>query len=100
MEARLQVLHMGLQTTLIKVRQKWWITKGRATIKKYLHRCLVCKIYQGKPYTPPPMPPLPTFEGKMCKPFEVTGLDYFGPLSVKCEDNENLTIKRWVFLLV
>lgn len=31
-EAYLQMMHMRFQTTLNKVRQKWQITKGRATV--------------------------------------------------------------------
>lgn len=34
-EAHIRSMHMGLQTTLNEVRQRWWITKGRATVKKY-----------------------------------------------------------------
>ncbi|VDD84959.1 unnamed protein product [Enterobius vermicularis] len=39
--------------------------------------------HQGKPYALSRMPPLPTFEGNSCRPFEIIGLDYFGPVLVK-----------------
>ena len=44
------------------------------------------------------MPPLPTFEGNSCRPFEIIGLDYFGPVLVKLEDNTHIKIKKWVCL--
>ena len=85
---------MGLQATLSKVRQKWWITKERATVKKYLNRCIICKKYQTKPYPLSTMPPLSIFKGKECRPFKITGLDYFGPVLVKREEDEKGIMKR------
>ena len=87
---------MGLQATLTEVRQKWWITKGRATVEKCLEQCIICKIYQGKQCAPLNTPPLPAFKGKPCKPFEIVGLDYFGPIPVRLERNEKTAIKRSV----
>lgn len=44
------------------------------------------------------MPSLPPFKGMQCRPFEVIGLDYFGPVSVRSEENASNTIKGWVCL--
>ena len=46
-EAHLRTMHMGLQSTLTELRQRWWITKGKATVKKYLRQCIMCKRHQG-----------------------------------------------------
>lgn len=87
-------MHMGMQTVLAESRRKWWITKARTTIKKYLRKCIICKKYQGPPYARFQMPALPSFKGQKCKPFEITGLDYFGLVALKADDVINTTIKK------
>ena len=90
-DAHLRTMHMRLQSTLTELRQRWWITKGRATVKKYLRQCIICKRYQGKPYELSRIPPIPTFKSDRCRPFKITVL-------VKSEDNTHTKIKRWVCL--
>lgn len=36
--------HQGTNATLANLRQKYWIPKGRQTVKKCLRKCLQCKI--------------------------------------------------------
>ena len=42
------VQHYGLESTLNKLRQTYWITNGRQTVKKILSKYIVYKIIQGK----------------------------------------------------
>uniref|UniRef100_A0AC34GT32 Integrase zinc-binding domain-containing protein n=1 Tax=Panagrolaimus sp. ES5 TaxID=591445 RepID=A0AC34GT32_9BILA len=52
--------HSGVPHTLSKVREKFWLTSGRATVKKILQKCKICKIWKGKPFAMPNMPSLPS----------------------------------------
>ena len=52
-------------------------------MKKLLHECTICRRLQGKPYSPPSAPPLPSFRITKAQPFTITGVDFAGPLYVK-----------------
>ena len=45
--------HCGVESTLNKLRQSYWIIKERQTVKKVLSKCIICKIVQGKTLLPP-----------------------------------------------
>ena len=81
LKAHERVFHNGMKETLTEVQARYWIVKGRSLIKKLLRKCLVCKRYEGKPYTAPiPPPPLPEFGVTMEPSFSSTG-----PLYIKDE---------------
>lgn len=61
-----------------------------------MRQCTICRKHQGESYALSNMPRLPAFKGNPCRPFEIIGLNYFGPISVRFEENERTTIKRWV----
>ena len=48
--------HSGVNATLNLLRTKFWIIRGRETVKKYLKKCIMCKIVQGKTLKPPDCP--------------------------------------------
>lgn len=58
--------------------------------------CAICKRHQGSHYAYPTMPDLPSERVNQSRPFENTGLDYFGPLYIRSLDNQNQ--KVWVCL--
>lgn len=89
-----QSLHSGVSQTLSNVRYKYWIPQGRATIKSVLRTCNICRRHEGGPYKMPPLAPLPSARVRESQPFSRTGLDYFGPLYIKTENNA----KTWVCL--
>ena len=83
-DAHEKVLHHGVESTLDNIRSRFWIIKGRKTVKLVLRKCIVCKRYQAKPALPPETPDLPDFRTYISTNcFQVTGLDYAGPLYVK-----------------
>ena len=55
----------------------------QATVKKYLKKCITCKIVQGKTLKPPDCSLLPKFRLECNHAFENVGLDYAGPLFIK-----------------
>ena len=67
-ECHERVVHGGIKTTLKELRSKYWIVHGRNFIKTVLCKCVVCRRSQGKQYSPPPAPPLPSFRVKEAKP--------------------------------
>ena len=57
-DAHERVLHHGVESTMGHVRLKFWITRGRRTIKDVIRKCVVCKRHQGKTMVSPPSPDL------------------------------------------
>ena len=81
------ISHAGVQDVLCKVREQYWIIKGRQTIKKALSSCMICKKSEGAAFKLPPSPPLPKFRVEDLRPFEVCGVDYTGAILIKnCND--------------
>lgn len=88
-------LHTGVSQTLSLIRHRFWIPQGRSAVKRVLRSCIVCRRHEGGPYKMPLMPPLPTERVTESPPFTYTGVDYFGPLSIKRSKNKE---KVWVCL--
>ena len=93
------VFHGGLNATLTEVRTKYWITKGRQTVKKKIHKCVICRRFQGQHYPIPPSPDLPNFRVQGERAFTSVGVDFAGPLYVKpeCDCKPEMT-KVWIAL--
>ena len=85
-DAHNRVLHHGVETTLSYIRSKYWIIKGRKTVKDTLRKCIICKRFQGKVLCPPTTPDLPNYRVDGCYSFHTVGLDYAGPLYIKNKD--------------
>ena len=79
-----KTFHAGVNHTLAQIRMKYWIPKGRAEVKRVLRKCNVCQKYQGGPFKMPSMSPCQNNKVIRSLPFQHTGLDYFGPLYIKC----------------
>ncbi|XP_064464904.1 uncharacterized protein LOC135376233 [Ornithodoros turicata] len=71
--------HTGVQDTLCEIRQKYWIVRGRQTVRRALHTCLQCKRRRLDPETAP-VAPLPRERITPTSPFDVVGVDFAGPL--------------------
>lgn len=84
--------HVGVTQVLSILRKNYWIERGRIEIKKVLKKCPDCIRLDVGPYRPPDFPPLPLERTSICVPFTYTGVDFFGPLYVKCCD-DNLQVK-------
>ena len=94
-KAHVRVLHNGVRETLAELRSSYWIVKGRSLIKGILQQCRVCRRHEGKPYSAPPPPPLPTFRVTEAPPFSFTGVDFAGPLYVRMD---GVVKKVWICL--
>ena len=85
------------RTTLAKIRERYWIIRGRNAVKNVLKKCVACKRYQGKTMRTPTETDLPGFRvNHMTFAFSTPGLDYAGPLFVK---NKGLPSSKVYILL-
>ena len=83
LDAHEKVLHMRTETTLNKLRTRFWIIRGRQTVKNVISKCVICKVAQGRTLLPRPLPSLPSYRVCSEYPFQSIGLDFAGPLLVK-----------------
>ncbi|XP_025265426.1 uncharacterized protein LOC105258069 [Camponotus floridanus] len=77
-----RTLHGGVQLTLGLLRQRVWIPRGRAVVKRAIHRCVTCTRWRAA--APQPlMGNLPRERVTPARPFLRTGVDYAGPILIR-----------------
>ena len=96
-EAHRRVQHDGVKETLSEVRAKYWIVAGRSLAKTAIHKCVVCRRFEGRPFKAPPAPPLPSFRVNEAPPFVYTAVDFAGPMYLK-DKGEVSGGKVWIAL--
>ena len=87
--------HSGIEHTLSLLRQKYWITQARASVRRFLSSCFDCQrrqalLCQQKMASLPPDRVNPSE-----LPFSYVGVDIFGPLEVH---RGRSLVKRYSFL--
>ena len=82
------IMYLGTSSTMEAIRDKWWIPKLRAKVKKTIRNCNVCKVFSAKPSGPPTTSALPRFRTEGSKPVEVTGVDFARSLRYKIGKGE------------
>ncbi|XP_058477623.1 uncharacterized protein LOC131448851 [Solea solea] len=86
--------HEGVAGTLLKMRRKAWVIKGRRIAQKVVDGCMVCR--KGKAKTCQQiMADLPPERTEPAAPFEFTSVDLFGPYQVKDDVKKRVTLKVW-----
>ncbi|KIH64176.1 hypothetical protein ANCDUO_05517 [Ancylostoma duodenale] len=89
-------LHCGIAHAMANVRKQFWIPKLRQMTRKLVGRCVPCQKLNNLPYRYPDMDDLPERRVQRIRPFEHIGIDYFGPLSAKRDDE---TVKVYGIIL-
>ncbi|GBM87286.1 hypothetical protein AVEN_22008-1, partial [Araneus ventricosus] len=75
-------LHVGPQSLLFHVRQKYWPLNGRTLCREIVHKCVTC--FKAKPVVCEQlMGALPKERITANFPFNCTGVDFTGPFSIK-----------------
>lgn len=92
--AHRQLLHAGARDTLVQLREKYWIVRGRQLVKSVVRSCVVCKRFSATSIDAATglLPPDRTTKAD---PFEVVGIDFAGPLFVK---EKNVQVKSYIVL--
>ncbi|XP_036347149.1 uncharacterized protein LOC118756495 [Rhagoletis pomonella] len=81
-DAHHQTLHGGVQQMLSFVSQRYWILSARSLAKSVLRKCVICFKYTAKVHQQQ-MGNLPAVRLQPTKPFQHSGLDYAGPITLK-----------------
>ncbi|GBO08570.1 hypothetical protein AVEN_154299-1 [Araneus ventricosus] len=74
--------HLGVIATLSRLRERFWIPKGRQSVKSVLKSCLVCRKYSAKPARQQ-TGQLPQDRVVACPPFTTVGTDFTRAITVK-----------------
>lgn len=85
--------HYGVAGTLLRMRKKAWVIRGRIIAQKVVDKCIICKKAKVRTCKQI-MGDLPKERSTPAAPFEFTSVDLFGPYHVKDDvkksDNESL----------
>ncbi|XP_035223150.1 uncharacterized protein LOC118195916 [Stegodyphus dumicola] len=74
--------HVGVSHVLNSLRERFWILAGRRVVSSVLKTCITCKRYSNKNVNPP-APPLPRDRVLDASVFQITGIDYTGPIFLR-----------------
>ena len=77
------VMRNRLKETLTELRWRYWIPRGRQTVRKMIYRCVICRRAEGKAYAALPPPDLPEFRVQQDFAFTNCGVDFVGPFYVR-----------------
>nr|XP_042907172.1 uncharacterized protein LOC107438580 [Parasteatoda tepidariorum] len=83
--------HAGVQIVMTQLREEFWILKFRKTVRKVIRKCIICKRFDSRPIATPTAP-LPVDRLRAASVFEITGIDFTGPLYLK--ENQ----KSWIVI--
>ena len=61
----MRVRHSGINDTLVALRDKYWILRGRQTVKRVVKTCVICRRMEGLPYSAQPPADLPVCHSLM-----------------------------------
>ena len=95
----IDVGHLALESTIARIRSKYWIIGVRKLVREVIRNCRHCKL-KFKKLASQKMSPLPIERLKPTPPFQNVGLDYFGPFEVKGEVQKRIRGKGYGILLV
>ena len=88
--------HNSISYTLSACRERFWILRGRRSVKTAIKNCNICIRFCGHPFSTAPCYDLPRFRVDDAPPFTNTGVDFAGPLFVK--NTDGTTSKSYVCL--
>ena len=91
-----ETLHGGVGLTMAALREKYWVPRLRSLVKAVRSKCWGCKRFRLQAITPPIPGQLPKDRTTVGTAFEITGVDFAGPMryrkSSKAEGKAYLAI--------
>ncbi|GIX90662.1 reverse transcriptase [Caerostris darwini] len=85
MSKHIKSYHSGVVSTLSRVRNNFWIPRGRQVVKKVISECLICKKCALKP-AKQLTGQLPRDRVVESPPFAVVGINFTGAITIKAGD--------------
>ncbi|KAK7603897.1 hypothetical protein V9T40_004170 [Parthenolecanium corni] len=86
--------HANFSLLLNFVRSKWWIVGGmNKAVKSVVRQCVYCSRL-GAQVRHQIMADLPAARVQVSRPFSHTGVDYAGPLSIKCTNHRSTKFNK------
>ncbi|TNN12521.1 Gag-Pol polyprotein, partial [Schistosoma japonicum] len=84
--------HVGSTQVMATVRERFWVLRGGTAVRRIVGNCIHCRRRNARPAQQlmAPMPLVRVGDGEF--PFLSLGVDYFGPLTVKQADSEDLEV--------
>ena len=79
-QAHLVTLHGGVVLAMAKVREAYWVPRLCHLVKRARRNCWGCKRFRAHAYQSPPPGNLPSTRMQGCRPFQVIGVDFLGPI--------------------
>ncbi|GFT53272.1 uncharacterized protein TNCV_4233661 [Trichonephila clavipes] len=100
-EQHIAHLHAGPTLLAHVLRQSHWIVGSRKLINKCIRKCLKCNKFKTSTTTPQLMGNLPKHRATLERPFFSCGIDYAGPVLIKCNKGRGTkSTKGYVALFV
>ncbi|GFT94671.1 uncharacterized protein TNCV_1990921 [Trichonephila clavipes] len=100
-EQHIAHLHAGPTLLAHVLRQSHWIVGSRKLINKCIRKCLKCNKFKTSTTTPQLMGNLPKHRVTLERPFFSCGIDYAGPVLIKCNKGRGTkSTKGYIALLV
>ncbi|GFS75590.1 integrase catalytic domain-containing protein [Trichonephila clavipes] len=100
-EQHIAHLHAGPTLLAHVLRQSHWILGSRKLINKCIRKCLKCNKFKTSTTTPQLMGNLPKHRATLERPFFSCGIDYAGPVLIKCNKGRGTkSTKGYIALFV
>ncbi|GFY49205.1 integrase catalytic domain-containing protein [Trichonephila inaurata madagascariensis] len=100
-EQHIAHLHAGPTLLAHVLRQSHWIVGSRKLINKCIRKCLKCNKFKISTTTPQLMGNLPKHRVTLERPFFSCGIDYAGPVLIKCNKGRGTkSTKGYIALFV
>ncbi|GFY34045.1 integrase catalytic domain-containing protein [Trichonephila clavipes] len=100
-EQHIAHLHAGPTLLAHVLRQSHWIVGSRKLINKCIRKCLKCNKFKTSTTTPQLMGNLPKSRVTLERPFFSCGIDYAGPVLIKCNKGRGTkSTKGYIALFV
>ena len=96
--AHIKLMHSGVRDTLVQLRERYWILKGRQAVRSVIRSCVICRRYEGAFYPAIPSPDLPEIRVSDDPPFTHTGLDFAGPLFFQSTSSTHDSVKEKAYI--
>ena len=95
-----KVYHNDVRETILEIRLKYWIPKGRQTVDRILNKCLSCRNLEALPNPSSTMSDLPEFRVVGEQAFKAAGVDLCGPVYTKVHPKSKQMTKNYISISI